>query len=438
MGRSKKWVHPNTKLSEIHSRYGGTCIFYVELAYRPNLQQGVHIRTIWSDVAFGGETGEERFQAWVVEQRKLGINVGSLDDDDDDETKGSNDNASIEASKEEQEKLLKQEFDSVWRSIKLDKYGAEMEIKKVSEYVYKYYVGLRDCFQTLSLSSKLDPPALTLPELTHFCWQHDLEQCTTGLRKTIGNDTSGEKAIQAKVDEEQTVCQVARLVCFGAVEEEKKVEDDTSPIQLNLPKFLEFLVRYSAVKRAKLAGSKKNSGSFANAIALRQMLQRLEAPLNRRRNEKTRKMMTTKSIARVIADTSDAVRDVYENYCTADNDKDRKNQRWQSTMSLHEFQLLMTDALLVGNRPADDGPQATQDSQKAFFSAQSNDEGSAVAFVGMNVGERAASSNVLEDLVFTEFLEAVVRVALNKWDDPEIPSLDKIQLANEAIAVLHQ
>jgi hypothetical protein len=56
----------------------------------------------------------------------------------------------------------------------------------------------------------------------------------------------------------------------------------------------------------------------------------------------------------------------------------------------------------------------------------------------MDREERAASSNVLEDLVFTEALEAIVRVALAKWDDPEIPNLDKCQLALEAVAVLHQ
>ena len=98
----------------------------------------------------------------------------------------------------------------------------------------------------------------------------------------------------------------------------------------------------------------------------------------------------------------------------------------------------MTDALLIGARPGDDGAQATNESRLAFFSAQANDEGSAVAYVAMSEEERAASSNVLEDMVFSELLEAIVRVALAKWDDPDIPSLDKIQLAMEAVAVLHQ
>tara|TARA_B100000780_G_scaffold275035_1_gene240981 strand:+ start:1137 stop:1460 length:324 start_codon:yes stop_codon:yes gene_type:complete len=107
-------------------------------------------------------------------------------------------------------------------------------------------------------------------------------------------------------------------------------------------------------------------------------------------------------------------------------------------MSLREFQLCMTDSLLIGARPGDDGAQATNESSQAFFAAQANDEGSAVAYVAMDQEERAASSNVLEDIIFSELLEAIVRVALVKWDDPDIPSLDKIQLAMEACAVLHQ
>ena len=44
----------------------------------------------------------------------------------------------------------------------------------------------------------------------------------------------------------------------------------------------------------------------------------------------------------------------------------------------------------------------------------------------------------MPEIVFSEFIEAVVRVALKKWDDPGISNSDKIQLALEAIAVLSQ
>ena len=448
VGRQRKWVHPSTKIIEVQNRFGGTCILNVELAYRPRLEQGVHVRTIWSDVAFGGETGEERFQSWVAEQKKLGIIIGSLEDDDEEEE---NTEESKESTKDAEQELLLLEFENMWRGVVLEKWGSETEKKRASEYVFKGFQNLRDCFQSLTSQSNVEGGIMTLPELIHFCWQHNLEQCCTGLRKTFGNDSNGEKAMQAKLDEENNLRELACLVCFG--EEAVKSNEAGDPkegktsnpsgtdkkIGITLPQFIEILCWYAAKKRYKqTSGNKNKASSYANAIALRQMLQRLEAPINRRKNETTRKLMTTKSIARVINDTSEAVRDVFENYCTADVDKNRKDQRWQSVMSLREFQLLMTDALLIGNRPGDDGPQATGDSKTAFFGSQANDEGSAVAFLSMNVEERAASSNVLEELVFTEFLEAIVRVSLAKWDDPEIPALDKIQLANEAIAVLHQ
>ena len=42
------------------------------------------------------------------------------------------------------------------------------------------------------------------------------------------------------------------------------------------------------------------------------------------------------------------------------------------------------------------------------------------------------------EITFSEFIEAVVRIALTKWDDPTIPNMDKIQLAFEAISILAQ
>ena len=467
VGRSKKWLHPNIKITEVQARFGSTCILMVDLAYRPNLTQGVHERTVWGDLAFGGERGEERYQRWVTDQRSKGINVGGLSDDEEAEEE-ENKNGDDDDADDELERL-RLEFENVWRGVTLEKYGGEMEIQKVMEYIFKHYVWIRDCFCHLTLShltsnnksnktneeqnqTTTEQGTLSLAEVIHFVWQHDLDQCCSGLRKTVGQGGEHNKAILAQLEEENLVRTIAKLVCFGEENSNQNVKDAESKstksskstktnnkMEIDLPKFIEILIRYPAAKKEKVGkGSKKNQGTFANAIALRQMLQRLEAPVNRRRNESVRKLMMTRSIGRVIQDTSIAVREVFENYCTADADKDRKNERNQNVMSQREFLLLMTDALLIGVRPGDDGPQATSAASKAFFAAQANDESAAIAFVAMDQEERAASSNVLEDLVFSEMLEAVCRVALDKWDDPEIPNLDKIQLAMEACAVLHQ
>ena len=58
--------------------------------------------------------------------------------------------------------------------------------------------------------------------------------------------------------------------------------------------------------------------------------------------------MKNKAISRVINDTSDAVHDVFENYCTADmhSDKNRKDQRWHSTMCLVLGYVCMSARLL--------------------------------------------------------------------------------------------
>jgi hypothetical protein len=382
VGRQQKWLHPATKISEVHARYGSTCVLCVTLAYRPKLIQGVHARSVWCDLAFGGERGEERYQAWVAEQRSNGTWVSDGDEEGKDnasDEKGGDDD------KDNVDELLRLEFEDVSRGIKLEKYGSEMEKTKVLDYLFKYYVVLRDSFHVLTLehltsrglsnpASTTTPKCVSLADLIHFCWHHDLDFCCTGLHRTTSNDKNGEnnKAVLAQLEEENIVRSVARQVVFGeqngsvgvSEEGEERKESTLSSIsssvnggekmKIYMPQFFEILIWFAAVKREKNAGKKKNQGTLANAIALRQMLQRLEGPINRRRNESVRKLMVTRSIARVVTDTATAVQDVFENYCTADADKDRKDERYQSVMSLHEFRLLMTDALLIGARPGDD------------------------------------------------------------------------------------
>ena len=137
-----------------------------------------------------------------------------------------------------------------------------------------------------------------------------------------------------------------------------------------------------------------------------------------------------------MAESIVPVRQVFDHYATAEVQKDRQDDRYKGVLYEREFRLLMTDSLLIGSRPGDDSAVARADCAKAFFSAQANDDSSATAFSTMTKEERASSSNVLEDINFAEFLEAVSRVALAKWDDDEIPHLDKIQLALEAVAVM--
>jgi len=352
VGRHRKWVHPTTKLNEIHARYGGTAIIHVDLEYRPSLSQGVHERSVWGDVAFGGERGEERYQAWLLDQRSKGINIGDEDEEDEDEESAAQKSTSSLSSKEDEETKrrdeLKHEYDVMWRRVTLKNYGAEMEKQKCAEYVFKHYVDIRDFFSSLTEFSRGNSSegTLSLAELTHFVWQHDLDQCCSGLRRSTGGSSSsssggGEKngvenkAMLAKLEEEQIIRETAFLVCFDEEKKDKNENDDDNEeeeetktlslrekkkksggssgggggarknMKMTLPQFIEFLIRYAAYKREKSTsgGTKKkkdSSSNYANAHALRQMLQRLEAPLNRRRNESIRKLMRTKIIVRNV------------------------------------------------------------------------------------------------------------------------------------------
>jgi len=288
VGRQRKWVHPETTINEVQKRFGGTCILYVDLEYRPKLEHGVHIRTIWSDLSFGGERGEERYQAWVAENRSKGITVGSLDVEEEkehDEGKKESKESSIDDEKEN----LKSEFENEWRNVKLEKYGSELEKKRVSEYVFKYYVGRRDGFEDLSSQSlnvdRNTNGTITLPELIHFCWQNDLQQCMTGLRKTFqSDDDDNNKALKAQLDEENIIRQVATLVCFGEkdsaavaarvasknkIEEKKASTTNEKILNVSFAQFLEFLIRYAQRKKMNGGTKNKSAGNYANAIACR-------------------------------------------------------------------------------------------------------------------------------------------------------------------------
>lgn len=260
----------------------GTAIIHVDLEYLPSLSRGVHERSVWGDLAFGGERGEERYQAWLLDQRSKGINVGESDDEDEDNNEDAAQKSSSSSSKEDEvsklRQQLKHEYEEMWRSVTLKNYGAEMEKQKCAEYVFKHYVDLRDCFHALAettqssnsnSTSTSSNGSLSLAELTHWVWQHDLDQCSSGLRRSTGSDRDGEKnkAVLAKLDEERIIREIAFLVCFG--EEKKEVVDadeekqqdegkggrSTSTngskreiMKMTLPEFIEFLVRYAAFK----------------------------------------------------------------------------------------------------------------------------------------------------------------------------------------------
>ena len=489
VSRQKKWVHPHTRLHDLITKYGRSAHIFIELELRPNQENGCHVRTVWGDLAFGGDKGEERYQNWVAERRARGVHNAMSDDEEDMneeiDDSGSTEGLSAKELAKKAEQALKAEFDLIWSQVRLSHVIAvEAEKTRIHDYVYPHFNMLKMVFQRYALAhvkaSKQEQESndstsatargetksnvdaveacyLLLPDVIHFSWQHELDMCCTGLRRTAKDPS---KVMSNQMEEEAFVRACAEEVMLaqtdGALhspasmnrnssggDEQEKVRPEVS---LSLPNFIEFLIRYTVRMKegGKNIGASGNQtkgpsgggGSYALAIALRQMLQRLIPICNRRENEKIRKVITSKSISRIFAESIVPVRQVFDHYATAELQKDRQDDRYKGVLFGREFRLLMTDSLLIGSRPGDDSVVARADCAKSFYSAQANDGSSAVAFSAMTKEERAGSSNVLEDITFAEFLEAVSRVALAKWDDDEIPHLDKIQLALEAVAVM--
>jgi hypothetical protein len=508
VSRQRKWVHPHTTVHALVERFGRAAQIQIELELKPHQENGCHVRTVWGDLAFGGDKGEERYQNWVAERRAAGAhNAMSDDEEEEEEGKGADGNGlgggnpasghgaggwgGDKTAAELAEEALKAEFAAVWSHVSLScLINVEAEKLRISEYMYPHFSTLKKVFFRCALAhlksaqrhidrvgesgspatandggginygdtTDSHVPRLLLPDVVHFSWQHELDMCCTGLRRTVKDQG---KILSNQLEEETFVRACAEEVMVAARDSargggggavaaatanNKKMAKNDDPgatnaqppptVSLSLPNFLEFLVRYTVRRKEKGGGGGGASGAYASAIALRQMLQRLAPTCNRRENEKVRKILVTKSISRVVAESLVPVRQVFDHYATAELQKNRKDDRYKAVLLAREFRLLMTDALLIGARPGDDSAVAKADCSKAFFSCQANDASSAIAFGGMTKEERASSSNVLEDITFAEFLEAVARVALAKWDDDEIPHLDKIQLALEAVAVM--
>ena len=360
-GRQNKWVHPSTKVIDLLNRYGSGVKIVVELEYRPRLNQGMHERTMWGDLAFGGERGEERYQTWVAMQRSKGLRTGTaMSDEDEDENEdedggdtgaGGAGGEGVSVSKtavELAEERRKREFERVWSQVSLQAViRSDNERQRTQEYVYKHFATLRGLFRVLALahlyptalgasSSPATSPAaspasaaekvgeqseddelakylrLSLSALVHFAWQHELELCATGVRRTVDNkrDDAGDKALAAQRQEEDFIHACALEVQTfaqggagaAALEESLTASAKASKkkrgggggaaaaaallldgeggqvlIDLTLPNFLEFIVRYTVRKR-DCGGGRPAGGSYANAVAVRQTMQRLEAP----------------------------------------------------------------------------------------------------------------------------------------------------------------
>ena len=131
------------------------------------------------------------------------------------------------------------------------------------------------------------------------------------------------------------------------------------------------------------------------------------------------------------------MKQVFDFYGTADANKDNSISMNRNSINFREFLLLTTDSMLLGECPGDTNEETQNQALIALIGSQTKDESSSINALQQSEAKRL-SSGIFMEITFSEFIEAVVRIALTKWDDPTIPNMDKIQLAFEAISILAQ
>ena len=134
-----------------------------------------------------------------------------------------------------------------------------------------------------------------------------------------------------------------------------------------------------------------------------------------------REALYSDSVQMLINDNIKWIETVYNCYAATDG------AAGKPTMNLEEFDLLMRDAGLMGGEGAAD--ELTQEEARTAFSGAQED------FSSGNENE-APSAEDNEELTFTEFLEAMGRIAMLKWEDNAIAPGMKIELAIDALVAL--
>ena len=134
-----------------------------------------------------------------------------------------------------------------------------------------------------------------------------------------------------------------------------------------------------------------------------------------------REALYSDSVQMLIHDNIKWIEAVYHRYAETDGNAGKP------TMNLEEFDLLMRDAGLMGGEGAAD--ELTVEEVRAAFSGAQED----FAHGDENDAPTAEDN---EELTFTEFLEALGRIAMLKWEDDSIAPAMRVELAIDAIVAL--
>jgi hypothetical protein len=130
---------------------------------------------------------------------------------------------------------------------------------------------------------------------------------------------------------------------------------------------------------------------------------------------------------------------VYNRYSSKDGDGET-TAGGRPTMNMKEFFELMMDSALLDGYHAADADGVAVEGRARSVSASSNTtelttKEARMAFAQAQ-GDMDEMSTELDELVYSEFLEAVIRIALAKWEGDGIPNQVKIDLAIKSITTL--
>ena len=387
----------------------------------------------WADLAFNRE-GRKRYDKYIAAERKI-RKLNEIERKKLKPSEGGEDSAQVS------------EFGQIMAGINLtdllpleagDQITCRTKLEALLRVNYGMLSKIFEHFTFKELVSELpDAGQLYLVDLLHFCLQSKIygpadegSERLEEILKTIGNEER-EKCIKKKQ---------------GQAEQKKAEKTEDAPGRLQylddgLPKakFIESLIRISCAGYRKKNNLKPSNRMTTQQIVseLRQLLSNVIPLFERRNNIKTRRLVSTEEIRSIIFENYEALQQVFNLYGSADANKDESLHTSKHSLNFREFMLLTTDSLLLGECPGDTNEDTQKASDAAFIGGQARDEAHAVNAANLSEAQRMVDG-FMPEIVFSEFIEAVVRVALKKWDDPGISNSDKIQLALEAIAVLSQ
>ncbi|CAM9297287.1 unnamed protein product [Chrysoparadoxa australica] len=138
--------------------------------------------------------------------------------------------------------------------------------------------------------------------------------------------------------------------------------------------------------------------------------------------------LETDALLALLGDHSSDLKLVFEKYGASIADS--AHNMVDDELNVAEFGLILEEARLLGGRGKDDEELTFKEARQAFSGAQSD-------LCGDGGGSRVAiPGGHQEQMSFAEFLEAIARVALLKWDDPNTPLFDKVEWALQSVAAL--